>query len=590
MPLEDLPFKPGFVSDDTDRDVGKIGYWKDGDKVRFLHGLPQMMGGWIADNISTSMAGRARGAVDWLSLRDERIIAFGTHLKLYVWIGGSFYDITPIRASSTINADPFSMTNTSTTVTVTDTAHGATDGAYVTFSGAAAAGGITISGEYQLTYVDANTYTITHSAAATSTTTGGGASVVAAYQINPGQEDSLVQYGWGVGTWGAETWGTARSISTTVAAARTWALDLWGEDLIACHFDGSIYVWDSSGGTGTRATLISGAPTDNKSAFVSQQARHLVALGAGSDPLQIKWSTSEDYTVWTATTTNTAGDKRVDKGSQLMRALQFKNIHLIFTDAAVYAMQYVGPPYTFSVEPVGSTGGLAGPNAVVEYSGVCYWMGTENFYMYDGTVRPIPCSVYETVFRDYNADQAFKVWAGANSRFDEIWWMYCSADSDEIDRYVVFNAVEKHWVFGTLARTLYVGDSDIINNPYAVSSTGYLYYHDFGTSADGAAIDAYVVSGDVEIPKAGERMMHVDKVVPDFKRLTDVAYITLTAKKYPQDSESQTSSALAVSSTTKFVNPRVRGRQMSVRVESTSITADWRLGMLRIGVKPHGKR
>lgn len=589
MALENLPFKPGFVSDDPDRDVGTAGYWKTGDKVRFLHGLPQSMGGWTRDNASISMVGVPRGVVDWLTTRSEQVIGFGTNYKLYVWIGGLFYDITPIRASSTINNNPFSMTNTLTTVTVTDTAHGAIDGAYVTFSGAAAAGGITISGEYQLTYVDADTYTITHSAAATSTTTGGGASVVAAYQINPGPATATVEFGWGVGTWGESTWGTARAISDLVNQLRTWTLDLWGEDMIATHFDGNIYVWDSSVGVGTRAAIISAAPTSNKSAFVSQEARHIVALGAGGDPMQIKWCTSEDYTDWTATTTNTAGDKRVDKGSQLLRALPYRDQHLVFTDAALYAMQYVGPPYTFSVKPVSETE-LIGPNAVVVYAGVCYWMGIGNFYMYDGMVRVVPCPVYEHVFRDYNADQAFKVWAGANSRFDEVWWLYCSEDSTEVDRYVMFNTVEKHWVFGTMARTLYVGNSDVINSVYATSADGCLFYHDFGTSADGADLNAYIESGDVEIPQAGENMMHIDKIIPNFKRLTGTVELTLTTKRYPQDSETQTSGPHDVTSATKFVNPRVRGRQTSVKIESDSASADWRMGVLRVDVKKHGKR
>lgn len=590
MALTDLPFKAGFMSNPPDRGVGTLGYWKGGDRVRFKDGLPETIGGWVSDNIDQAMQGSARGAIDWLSLRDERFIAFGTNLKLYVWVGGQFYDITPIRASSTINNNPFATTDGLPDVVVTDTAHGAIDGAFVTFSGAAAVAGITISGEYQLTYIDANSYSITHSANANATTTGGGASVVAAYQINPGNEESSIGLGWGADTWGADTWGTPRTISDLTAVARVWTLDTWGEDLIACHFDGNIYVWDSSAGTGTRATLILQAPTDNKAVFVSQEARHVVALGAGGDPLAIEWCSSEDYTDWTPTTTNTAGDKRVDKGSQLLRAVKAKDEHLLFTDEFVYAMQYVGPPYTFAVRGVGLSGGLAGPNAMAVYTDVCYWMGDKGFYLYDGTIRPLPCSVFESVFNNFNKVQAFQVWAGVNARHNEVWWVYCSNTSDTIDRYVAYNTLEKTWITGTLDRTLFVGDSDVISYPYAITLDGMLVYHEFGVAADGADLGAYIESGDVEISKAGEMLMHVGKLVPDFKRLTGEVDVTVTTKKYPQAAETQSSGAIAVGSSTEFINPRVRGRQMSVRIENAGPTSSWRMGVLRLELKPHGRR
>lgn len=591
MALTDLPFKPGFMTNPPDRGVGMLGYWKNGDKVRFKDGLPEMMGGWVRDNASQAMEGVARGAADWVTLRNEKLIGFGTSHKLYVWQGGSFFDITPVRASSTINNNPFATTDTSAVVVVTDTAHGATDGAFVTFSGAAAVGGITISGEYQLTYINTDSYSITHSSAATSTVAaGGGAAVVAEYQINPGAELSVEGTGWGAGAWGAEAWGTARTVASLVFEARTWTLDLWGEDLIACHADGNIYVWDSSVGTGTRAALIAAAPTNNRSAFVSQESRHLVALGADGDPMMIKWCDSEDYTDWTPTTTNTAGDKRVDTGSRLVRGIEFRNQTLVFTDSALYAMQFIGPPYTFAVLPVGLTGGLMGPNAAVVHANVCYWMGTANFYQYDGVIKPMVCPVYEHVFRDINVAQSAQVWAGVNTSFNEVWWIYCSGDSDQNDRYVIYNTVEQTWVFGTLDRSLYVGDSDVVGAAYAVDPDGVLYYHDIGTTQDGAAHEAFIESGDVEISQGGESFMHVGKMVPDFKRISGEVSATVTTKRYPQASETQVSGPHAMTVDTEFINPRVRGRQMSVKVGSNSTTADWRLGMLRLGLRPHGKR
>ena len=590
MALQELQFKSGFFSDDTDRDVGTMGYWKDGDKVRFRHGLPETIGGW-EDSGSGAMVGTARGTVDWVSLRSEVFIAFGTSKKLYIWQGGQLFDITPIRASSTINNNPFSMTDTLAVVTVTDTAHGAEDGAYVTFSGATAAGGITIVGEYEITYIDADSYTITHSSPATSTTTGGGASVVAAYQINPGNVDSVQDVGWGVGGWGAETWGTPRSSSASVSAARTWALWTWGEDLIASHLNGGIYVWDSSVGTGTRSVIIATAPTNNKSVMVSQEARHLIALGAGGDPTFIQWCSSEDYNDWTATTTNTAGDARVDLGSALVCGVRVRDQHLIFTDAGEYNMQYVGPPYTFSLKPIG-TRGIIGPNAVAVHTGVAYWMGIASFYRYDGTVQVIPCPVFNTVFNDINLLQRAKVWATVDATFDEIWWLYCSAASDEVDRYVVYNVIENHWVYGSLERTILVGDSDVIDTSYGVSSDGYLYYHNTGMTADGADLEAFVASGDVELNikdnPVGNKFMHVSKVIPDFKTLSGDVTMTVTTKRYPQASETQSSGPHTITSSTEFINPRLRGRQLSLRVDSTS--AGWRMGVPRVQFIPHGRR
>jgi len=589
MGLKDLKFKPGIYSDDTDRDVGSMGFWKDCDKMRFRNGLPQTIGGWVKDNAESSMLGVARGTVDWLSLREERIIAFGTNRKLYIWIGGIFADITPIRASSTIDADPFTTTNGSSTVTVHDTAHGALDGAFVTFSGAAVVAGLTLNAEYMLTYVDADNYTITAGSNANASTTGGGAAVVADYQINPGLIDSSIDLGWGVGGYGLALWGTPRTSSDSITFCRTWSLDTWGEDLVGTYYNGDIFVWDSSVGTGTRATKIATAPVTNKAISVSQESRHLIAFGADDDPMLIRWCSSEDYNDWTPTATNTAGDWRIDQGNQILRAIKVRDQHLVFTDASAYSMQFVGPPYTFSIKAVGSKG-LIGPNAAISYLGVAYWMGPKNFYMYDGTVQSLQCSVFDPVFLDFNYGQGFKVWAAVNSSYDEIWWLYCSASSLEIDSYVIYNVIEKTWAYGTISRSLFVGDSDIFQQPYAISIDGYLYQHEVGTDGDGSAIDAYIVSGDVEIDAGGDRLMHVSKFIPDFKDLTGEVEVTVTAKHYPQDATPNTSGAITVDSSTEKINPRVRGRQVSLRIESNSTVASWRLGTPRIESRPHGRR
>ena len=593
MPLKELVIPPGIVTVETDR--GAAGRWKDGNNVRFYMGKPEKIGGYQKNNASYTFTGKARGIVDWQTLDLDKIIGIGTHLKLYVWAMGIYYDITPIRASSTINADPFAMVDTSTTVTVTDTAHGAVVDDYVTFSGASAAGGITVVGEYQIQSItDANTYTITHSSAATSTVSGGGAAVVAAYQIKTGSETTRPVSGFGAGTYGAGTYGTTRSIAQFLALARTWSLDNWGEDLIACPRGGAIYVWDASVGfTSNRATLISQAPATAKAIFVSDEDRHLVALGAyngsADDPMYIAWCDAEDYTVWTAAEGNSAGDKRLDSGNEIYCAVKTKRETLIFTDSTLWSMTFIGPPYIYDFAPIGLNGKIQSPNAAKEYDGRVWWMGEHEFYVYDGSIRVVPCAVLNHVFDDLNTDQKIMVFAGANHDFGELWWLYPSADSDECDKFVLYNIVDNAWSFGELSRTVYVGDSKTFINPYALGGDGYLYDHESGVNADGSALSAYIESGDMEIGE-GDDVMHVSRFVPDFKRLTGTLSLTLKGRKYPQSSTQKTKGPYDVTSSTTKLKPRIRARQIAIRLAVSSVGSDFRVGTLRMDAQPDGKR
>lgn len=593
MALKNLPFKPGFYADDTDRDVGGLNYWKGGDKVRFVDGHPQKMGGWATWG-ETQMSGVARIAVDWQAIdSSERLIAVGTNRKLYLFSGALWYDITPYRDSGTLT-DPFSTTNTSAVVDVADTAHGVLAGDYVTFSGASAVGGITISGEYTVTSVtNANAYKITHSSAATSTAGPGGGSVTYGYQISPGPVNTTVDVGWGAGTWGAGTWGTPRSVSDLVTLLRLWSLDTWGQDLIACPRDGGIYAWTYSAGVGSPATLLTNAPATAKFILVSTEDRHLIALGAhdgvADDPMLVRWCSQGDYTTWVPALTNTAGDKRLDEGSEIVGAVKARNEHLIYTNSTLYSMQFVGPPYTFSIRSLGDNGGVVGPNAMHVYEGVTYWMGAKEFYYYDGVIRVLECSVNEAVFAEMDVLQGAKVWAGGNRAFNEVWWLYPSS-SGELDRYAIYNTLLKCWYTGSLERTVLVGDSDVYDGPYGIDTNGQLYTHEVGSDANGTAIEAYVESGDIELDSDGNQMQHLSKYIPDFKRLVGSVDVTFTGKRYPQDSETQTSGPHTISSSTPFVNPRMRCRQISIKLESTDQGDAWRTGVLRVDVLPHGGR
>ncbi len=589
MALKNILIKPGVLEETTDRGVGLSGFWKDVDHVRFRDGFPEKLGGWQKQDESIQFLGTARGVVDWQAISTfTRYLAFGTSKKLYVYTGGVLYDITPFRSEGQLT-NPFTTSAGSDIVTVSDTAHGVLVGDYVDFNNASAVGGITIDGNYEVLSVPTpDSFTIRHSIAASSTAGPGGGTVDYGYEIHTGVDDSVAGLGYGIGAYGSGTYGTPRSLNQT--QARVWSLDTWGEDLIACHIDGSIFVWDSSVGPSTSAQLIANAPTSNLSAFVSTEDRHLVALGADGDPLLIRWCTQEDYNTWQPVITNTAGDKRLDKGSKIVAWAKIRGASLIFTDAFTYAMQASGPPYTFTFASLGDSGGLRGPNAVTAYEGVAYWMGEKEFYTYDGNVRPLPCAVATKVFGDINVVQDTKIWAGVNREFREIWWLYCSANSNENDRYVIYNIDERTWSYGTIDRTALVGDSDVFDTPYAFSPDGYIYNHEVGVDADGSPMISYVESGDFELDETGGTFQHLSKYIPDFRRLSGDVEITFNGKRYPQDTETITSGPHSVTESTRFVNPRMRARQMSIRIESNHLGDDWRNGILRIDIVPHGAR
>lgn len=586
--LKQVEIAPGFFTLGTDR--GGKNRWKTGDHVRFFRGAAEKLGG-NTKTITASFLGRARSAIDWQSLTFLHYLALGTHLKLYVQNGGVFYDITPYRITGTLVNNPFTMTNTSTLVSVAHVGHGLAVGDYTYYSGATAAGGITINGAYSVTSVtSADVYVVTHSAAATSSVAGGGAAVAYQYEIGIGTADTEQGgLGYGIGAWGSSTWGTARTSTNLVNLCRIWSLDNWGEDLIASPRGGSIYVWDASTGTGTRAAIIAAAPITAKSVLVSRENRHLIALGAhdGSvnDPLLIRWCSQEDYTVWTPTETNTAGRKRLDGGAEIFCGVKVGNEILVHTDSTFTAMIFEGPPYTFGFYPKGSNGGLRGPNAAKSHNGRAFWIGEGDFYVYDGRMRVLPCDVHNYIFDDISVSQQAKIFAGANSGFGEIWWLYPAAASTECDRYVIYNELENHWVFGTLARTVIVADSKLFG-PYAAGQDGFVYDQESSVDDNGMALASSLSTWDIELGD-GQQIMHMGKIVPDFKRLVGSMNMSLAAKKYPQ-SAAVTQSVGSMTSSTPFKNPHMRGRQISLTLSTSAAGDDWRMGTLRIEVGPDG--
>ena len=615
-----LALKPGIDKQNTE--YGAEGGWIDGDYIRFRYGLPEKIGGWRDFNlISNALVGQISDILTWNALDGSPYLAVGTTRKLYVYNGGTFFDITPIRLTTGVGDVTFAATTGSNVLTVTDNNHGAIVGDFVTFSGAVSLGGaITaaiLNSEYEIrTVVNTNTYTIQAPVNANSSDSGnGGASVVGRYQINVGSDISVFDFGWGAGTWGFSTWGTPRTAGAISLASRIWQLDTFGEDLIAQICNGAIYSWDLSVGTGTRASAISGAPTKNTFALVSTPDRHLVCFGTETvigtattqDPMFVRFSNQEDINTFTESATNTAGGQRLTDGSRIVSAIRSRGQILIFTDTSVHGQQYVGPPYTFGFQQLGANCGCIGPHAAVDVNGLAFWMGPEAFYMFDGTVKKMPCTVQDYVFKDINLVQGNKVHAGVNSQFNEVTWWYCSFTSDYIDRFVTYNYLENVWSVGTLSRTAW-SDIGTFEKPIAseynensnvatistiyglTAGQSFLYNHEDGVNANGSPINAYIRSGYFDIGD-GDNMLYMRRFIPDFKNQMGNLTVRLLLRPYPQATASPSSlDPYIITPTTQKVDTRARGRQISLGIESDALDTNWRFGTLRVDIQPDGLR
>ena len=618
MPLQKLQFRPGIVRDTTD--YTNEGGWRDGDKIRFRLGSPETIGGWTRYT-SNAFLGTCRDIHSWTALTGANFIGAGTNLKLYVLDGNDPVDITPIRSTTAAGDITFSATNGSSTITVADTNNGVFLNDFVTFSGAASLGGTitaaVLNKEYQVTsVVNANSYTITATATANSSDTGnGGGSVVGAYQINSGLDSAATGSGWGAGTWSRGTWNSAADVSVPSANLRLWSMDNFGEDLISNVRGGGIYYWDTSSGTPARAVDISTLNGNNQPkvaniVLVSERDRHVIAFGCDPqgdpgvlDPLTIRFSDQESFTDWAATSTNTAGELRIGTGSEIIAAVQTKQQVIVFTDRSVSSMQFIGAPFTFGLSEVSTNTSIAGQNAAVAFGDSVYWMGDEVFYVYDGNVKLIPCPIEEYIFDGMNLTQRAKVTSGLNSKFNEVWWFYPSKVSETNDSYVVFNYAENSWYYGSLNRTAW-SDNALSNLPVAASTDGYLYFHedglDDGSTNPPSPINSYIESSVIDIGD-GDQFMFVSKVIPDLtfrnSTATPQATFTVSARDYPGTAFDQTDSGPTVRSATVPVEQyteqlffRLRGRSIALKVSSSTLGTEWRLGTPRADMRTDGRR
>ena len=641
MPLKKIPLPPGFDKNDTASQAE--GRWIDGDNIRFQYGSPEKIGGWrqISSDI---IVGAARDIHSFIDLTGRRYEVIGTNKVLYVLFSNEFYDITPLGTALT--SCTYTSTTGSATVTINKTAHGLNPGDLIEFSSVTTPGSPSTSftsasfttNTFEVkTVPTTGTFTITMSANETGTGVTAGGTITTNPYVIIGPVISTYGYGWGAGLWGRSTWNTPRTTSNTDIDAGSWSLDNFGEMLIATIKNGPTFEWDPNAGAGvnTRATIIAGNPTKTVLTRVSDRDRHLIHFGtettigtaATFDPMFIRFSDQEDIEIYEPTSTNTAGTFRLDNGSRIVTAVKGKDYMLVLTDQAAYTMQFVGPPFTFSIRQVGSNCGCIGQHAAVFVNGAVFWMGDSgSFFIFDGTVKTVPCSVEDFVFTTQgdslgiNFIQGDTVFAGHNSLYTEISWFYSKANSTQVDRVVTYNYEEQSWSTGTLARTTYE-DSHVFDNPTAtkfdstktptfptingVSAGGsYVFEHEVGvnevlnltsTSTTSLVISSFIKSGDfdLDIEGDGEYFIKIRRFIPDFKYLEGNAKVTLFFRAYPADTTTAlgltTVGPFTISSTTDKIDTRARGRLAAIKIENDALNDNWRYGVFRLDIQPDGR-
>ena len=642
MPLTNVTIRPGINKADTPS--GAEGQWIDGDFVRFRYGQPEKIGGYTAIGQET-IAGPTRAQHTWTDLEGRRYAALGTSKALYIYYEDKFYDITPLATALT--SATFTSTNGSNTVTVNKSSHALDIGEYITFTSVTLPGGgatgFTVADFESYTFEilstpDANSFTIQMK----SNESGTGMTAAGSASINPYEEiGPTIQtygYGWGTGTWSRLTWGSGTTTSSLILDPGSWSLDNFGEQLIATIKDGKTFVWNPgvSNPLEQRATIMTGAPTATRLTITSDRDRHVVHFGTETtigdtttqDPMFIRFSDQENYNVYQPTSVNTAGTFRLDTGNKIVAAVSGKDYNLILTDQAAYTMQFVGPPFTFSIRQVGSNCGCIGQHATVYADGKVFWMGAGGgFFVFDGTVKLLPSLVEDFVFTTTGSNEGINyssneiIYGSHNSLFNEIVWFYPAGTPSgnpavQNNRAVVYNYVENTWSTMTLARSSYA-DASTYDVPYATEynstaiptisnisgatntfgSTTY-YAHEVGNNeialnGTETAIPAYIQSGDFDLPIEGDGqyMLRLSRFLPDFKNLQGNAIVTIFLKNFPIDSGASSQlGPFTINSSTEKIDTRARGRLANIKIQNTAVNETWRFGTFRADVNPDGRR
>jgi hypothetical protein len=630
MPFQKLQFKPGINRDQTN--YSNEGGWYECDKIRFRSGYPEKIGGW-AKATSEYMLGFCRQMFGWITSYQDNLLACGTNEKVYIEAGGYFYDITPLRAlvptlTTTVTDNCITTTNGSGTVTIIAVGSDADVGNYIDISGATAVGGIpaaTLNASHKVdTVINVNAFTFTVGVNATSSTTGGGTGINISFEIDAGNGVTTQGYGWGTSTWNNSFgWGLS-SPEPVYLPQQDWWFDQFDNNLVMNVRNGPIYYWER--GTSatpdtallTRAILLedlggaADVPDSAMQVLVSQNDKHLLAFGcqpyAGSagefDPLLIRWASQDDPGMWTPLVTNSAGFIRVSRGSQIVRAIPTKQEILVFTEATLSSLQFTGTTDVFALQEIGDNLSIIGPRAVTIVNNMTFWMGKDKFYVYTGRVETLPCSLRNFVFNDINFDQADQIVCGTNEGWNEVWWMYPSANSNVNNRYVIFNHLERIWYYGNIERNAWL-DSPLRNYPQAsytdaTLERSYLLNHEDGTNDDGVALAAYIQSSDFDIAE-GDQLMLTRRVIPDISfdgssAANPEANFVIRPRNFPggsyQSNASNTQRVIqtVVNQYTDEVFMRARARQVALRVESSGLDTQWQLGSPRLDLRPDGRR
>ena len=630
MALQKLVFRPGVNRENTNY-ANEQG-WYECDKVRFRSGYPEKIGGWTRYS-NSQFLGTCRSINQWTTLAGEVLLGLGTNSKFYINKGGAYYDITPVYSVSTnvgAPTGPFTATNGSNILTVTDATYNPELGDYVRFSGSVGLGGnvtaAVLNQEYQVIAVpSATTYQVQLSVTANASDTGkGGATVVATYYVPSGLDVYTFGLGWGAGPWSRGGWGSAATIGIG-QQLRLWTQDNFGEDLIFAPRGGAPYYWDATTGVNVRGTTLEAAataagydgtyvPNETYQIISSTVQRFCICFGSNPyepgnpnttfDPLLVRWSDQENPFDWVPSITNQSGEQRLSIGSQIVAALNTRQEILVITDAAIYSMQYLGPPYVYGFQLLQDNISIMGPKAAITVNNVTYWMGADKFFMYSGRVETLPCSVRQFIFQDLNKDQSYQVFAASNEQYSEVWWFYCSKGSTTIDKYVVYNYLDRVWYYGSMARTAWL-DSGVLSFPLAADYNGRLLNHEDGvddvSGASPVPIDAYIQSSDFDIGD-GHNFGFVWRILPDVtfagSNATNPSCTMVVKPRTNSGSAYGAPDAPTVTRTQAYpveqftgqVYTRIRGRQMAFRIESGTLGTTWQLGAPRIDVRQDGRR
>lgn len=552
---------------------------------------------------------------NYITSGGDNIMWLGTNAKLYQEVGANLIDVTPLRATFSTPATDncISTTNGSTTVTITITGNGASVGDFVTISGATAVGGIAATAlnanHVVSSIIDSDNFTISVGTAATSTATGGGTSIVAQFEISPGDDATTYGYGWGAGAWGAGDWGSS-AITPITIYQRDWWYDNFDDDSVMNIRNGPIYYWTYDGTYTSRAVLLSSlagasaVPTEAMQILVSQNNKHLLAFGCtpygggAFDPLLIRWANQDDPTNWTPSTTTTAGFLRVSRGSRIVRAFPTRQEIVVFTNSNLYSLQFTGTTDVFALQELADNISIMSPRAVASANNVVFWMGTDKFYVYSGRVETLPTTLRQHIFQDFNYDQADQVVSGTNEGYNEVWWFYPSANATTNDRYVIYNYAEQIWYYGNIGRTAWL-DTPLRDHPQAVGN-GYVYNHEDGVDDDTNAMASFITTSDFDIGD-GDNFTLVRRMLPDINFTGSTAenpqvMLTVRPRNFPGSNYGTTNepdvtrtATVPVEQFTEQVFIRARARQMGFKIQSTGLGVQWQLGAPRLDGRPDGR-